>query len=363
MNSLPVFSSGLMYLPLRLGGYSWARRFLIRQSGGSEQPFCYSPDLEKLPRRLLILPDEVAEFSTFLPLILHLGEETSKGELLILSSQEHRPILKALQMEDYCLFHQPEHLRYGEAALRQIRDQICSKTWDICLFLDGAQPLVKLYLARCSKAPYRVALQAEEQNPFVNISLRPRTPRSLYSRCACLYNHFRLNSKSLLNKCREYSSHRLRTGGSQDSHSHLSSNNVLLLNMEPSRNSGRMWTEQELVSLSHWLGGKYRLLALFQGSAPAQWSQILEQLQIRVAPIPSTSGALVDLVRQYRALVSLDSAHAHLAMHLTETRVLLLQDGATEDREEIIKNFPQICLLDRAVMPPAETSDNILTKH
>jgi hypothetical protein len=60
------------------------------------------------------------------------------------------------------------------------------------------------------------------------------------------------------------------------------------------------------------------------------WNPTLERLAIRSAPIATSFHAFLDLLRQYKGMVSLNSAHAQLALNISRIPLILVHDPKLE---------------------------------
>lgn len=322
-----LFADQFRFYPMRLFSQSWLRRWFLKRSGPESGPFDYRPDLTRCKRVLLLLPEQDAPLFVLLPLVLEIAAGKTSEELLILTEERHRHLLRAIGLESFAHFGSGKGMRYGESEFESVSRRIQAQPWDLCLYLRREFVLTDLFLAKISMATYRIGVVCESAFPFLNISLRPSNVESAYALRTLLYQQFRLDSESIAHHALDAGKRRSVAAHSEPVH--LSSSNVLLLNLEVPL-EGERWSVDEVTRLCEALASKFRILAL--ASDPAQlapYSAALESLQVRIAPVPSTSGALFDMLRQYKGVLTLNTAHAHLFMNLSSVRVVLL-NGRSE---------------------------------
>ena len=321
MKTSALFADKFRYYPLRLYPQSWLRRWFIKRSGPESGVFSYNPNLAQCQKVLLFLPEQDGALFVLLPLVLEVAAGKTPDSLLIITDERHRHLLRAIGLESYSHFTSPIGMRYGESEFHSVIRRIQSHEWDLCLFFKRHFILTHLFLAKVSAATYRLGIGCEEQFPFLNISLRPANPQSPYSLRTLLYQQFHIDAKETASHALQAAQHKYSTHAEPV---HLSSSNVLLLNLEPPIES-EPWQPEEIRRLCEAFASKFRLLALV--SDPKQlspYASILESLQIRTAPVPTTSGALFDMLRQYKGVLTLNSPHAHLFINLSPTRVIIL---------------------------------------
>jgi len=327
LKSSDLFTDKFRYFLLRFYPQAWLRRWFLKRSGADSGPFSYNPNLAECQRVLVFLPRQEAQIFVLLPLLLEIARGKSSDSLLLITDESHRHLLRALGLEPFAHFGTSTGMRYGESEFELVSRQIQAHQWDLCLYLDHGFPLTLLFLAKISMATYRMGVGCEAHFPFLNISLRPSQPDSPYSLRTLLYQQFRLNPLVVSERALEAGKH--RSAAAQSDPVHLSSSNVLLINLEPPL-EGPAWSVEEITRLSEAFASKFRLLALV--SHPEQlapFAEALENLKVRTAPVPSTSGALFDMLRQYKGVVTLNTAHAHLFTNLSPVRVVVLAGDAS----------------------------------
>lgn len=348
-----LFADQLRYAPFRFMPLAWVRHWFLKKAGAESGVFSYHPHLGECKRVLVFLPDDDYELFVMLPLILAVVQGKSTEDLFLVTEEKHRHLLKALGLDGKCHFGTPRGMRYGESEFSQVVNRLTSQEWDLCLFLRKDFPLNSLYLAKCSNATYRMGVGCESQYPFLNISLRPLDTTPYHLR-TLLYQQFRFDPDTAAKNALKVGKHRT---SAQAEPVHLSSSNVLLLNLEPPR-QGSPWSSDELRRVCEALSKQFRLLALV--SDPSQispYSDLLESLQVRTAPVPATSGALFDLLRQYKGVLTLDTPHAHLFVNLSEAQVCLLQESDSPVNEAAITNT-RTTVFNRG-LPPYELAEKM----
>ena len=301
------------YLPLRLLSERNLRRWFLKRCGQETGQFSFSRDLSANPKRLFFLPTRLETLSVHLPLLIDLAATASKGDLTLLCDESFHPLLKSIGLESVCLFAHFQRLRFGEVTFAALENQLRAASFEVCTMLEPKENLLQLYLARATGATWRIGFEAEQDYPFLNISLRSSLLGSPYAFRKILREVFKLPALS--------QPHPLVHNPEQ-----LSSRHVILLNLEPSIN-GTGWTTNELAELTKHLDPHYRLLALVPDASLLEpHTQTLEKLAIRVAPIAGSYHAFLDLLRQYHGMVSLNSPHAQLAMNVSRIPTLLLNE-------------------------------------
>jgi len=291
------------------------RRYLAKKSGAESGAFHYNQDLTGTRKRLAILPKDLEYVSIFLPLLLELSRSTPKESFHILCEQSYQPLLKSIGLEAAGLYFDPSKNRYGDPNFQLLENKLRALAPEVCLMLEPKPDLLQLYLARASSATWRIGLASEEHYPFLNISFHPEGA-SAYS--------FRRNLQSIFGLSDAAQDHPFAHNPEQ-----LSSRHVILLNLEPSV-SGKPWTSEEISEVANHLDPHFRLLSLAPDPKHLEpYAPMLERLSIRSAPMASSYTAFLDLLRQYHGMISLNSAHAQLAINVSHIPTLLIAEPAT----------------------------------
>lgn len=303
-----------------------ARQFFIKKSGDESVIQNYSPKISNFQKKLIFLPDSPEELYVYLPFLLYLAKTETENSLLLVASGKHRYILKAVGLQAYSYLYSSSHFRYGEKDFADLESYLEREAFDIALMLDSEYPLLKLYLCRKSQAPIRIGIRAADQYPFINISLSPsEASDDVYTNRHTLLKHFNLPEVELLEEAMHYVKGFIKGDDFTPQHSR----NVILLNMETDLD-GKDWSLSQLKTISESIGTKYRLLALFtQSNKSSPLKEEVQKMNIKIAPLPSSSGALLDMLRQYRALISRNSDHAHLCLNLGSLPTLMFLDEQT----------------------------------
>lgn len=311
MKNLPIFADKIRFWPFKVLSQKAARSFLIRKSGAVVPAFTYRNDLSGTRKRLLVLPSRLSRLSIFIPFLLEIADGAKREDLAFLSPDGFHPLLKALGMDSMGIFYQPSMLRYGQEAFQALDHSLRQRAFEVVIMLEGAPSLPLQFLARASGAPIRIGFECEADYPFLNLSFRSGKTISAFR--THLESLFRIRTVNRKHPLAHHSEH-------------LSSQHVILLNLEPSI-QGHSWNADELTQLSRSLDPRFRLLALAPDPALIEpFAALLERLAIRIAPIASSYSGFLDLLRQYCGLVTLNSEHAQLAMHVSQVPTILINE-------------------------------------
>jgi hypothetical protein len=343
------FYKNWRYFFLRFRSEEVVRSYFVKKSGEETIVSNYSANLQNYAKKLVFLPDNSEDLHVYLPLLMHLAQIEAPESLLFVSPQHHRHLLKALNLQDFTTLYNTAHFVFGDPEFIDLQRSIQAESFELVLFLDKQFPLLKLFLARYSGAPVRLAINCDHAYPFLNISLRQsQNGDSVYANRQLLFKHFNLPSSSILEKAVHYV-----RGAVREDDSSLPTRHVVLLNMEPDLD-GVQWTREQLQSIQKCISNKYRILALFApGQKDESVTNELHRLQIRIAPIPSSSGALLDMLRQYRAIISRNSDHAHLCINLGHLPTYIASSGNTRfPLPESVKSMT--ILEDKPVFDPTD---------
>jgi len=311
-----LFIDSFRYWPFRLFSEAGIRKYFARKAGQESGSFIYSNDLTKHRKRIVFLPSELSLLSVHVPLCLELSRAAKEHELVFVGDESYMALFKALGIEKFGWFYSATNLRYGDPFFKALELKIRSHGFDVALMLDSQPSLLQLYLTRASGAAIRIGMDCDKDYPFLNFCFHTEksSPYSFRSHLQILF---------LL----------------EDSHqdhpfahksSNLSSKQVILLNLEPSVD-GHAWTVDEMTVLAQKIDPHYRLLALAPDpTLLEQWGPTLERLAIRSAPIATSFSAFLDLLRQYKGMISLNSAHAQLALNISHIPMILVHDPKLE---------------------------------
>ncbi|HSQ42970.1 MAG TPA: hypothetical protein VLM37_11885 [Fibrobacteraceae bacterium] len=341
MKKSPLFADTLRFLPYKFLSDDRIRAFFIRRSGLKEESFSFSGNLCNQKRRLVILPRNLGLLSVFLPFLLEQIRDSDHNDVMLLCENRFLPLFKALDLEHQCVPIPAMGFRYGEPPFQMIESQLRSHLPEVTLMLEPKPSLLQLYLAKACGASYRVGINCEAHYPFLNISLRPGSDDSPYLFRSHLWPMFVAHGEDSVRF------HPLTHDSRQ-----LSSRHVILLNLEPPL-QGDPWKPEELSSLVQNLDPRYRFLALTsEPSMFAPYSALLENLSIRLAPTTASFSAFLESLRQYQGLVTLNSAHAQLAMNVSRIPMLLI--SSPNQTRWIPTEQPDIHVLHRGSPLPSD---------
>jgi ADP-heptose:LPS heptosyltransferase len=295
------------------------RSWLAKKLPRNEEWVRFDKQLQNYGKILVILPDQDEQIFALMPFLLFLRAQHGQEGLSILMPHQHRHLCESLQLRDCTLLYPQEHLRYGTKTFAKVSEIITGFQAELCLFLDSHFSALKLYLAALSGAPARLGVGKEDEYPFLNVVLRQKEEdiANPYNICHTLCRHFNLEQENTLELARK--SHRPRK--QENSRAQLK---VLLLNLEE-----EIWSEEELREVQQQFSKKFHLLAVQGYSTASQGEKqalILKKLGIPSSPLVSTSRAFLDLLWQYHALLTHNTAHMHLAANLSEIPIICKQE-------------------------------------
>jgi hypothetical protein len=324
LNTSLLFADKFQYWFFRFLTEQRIRSFFVRRSGSESGAFHYAQNLSKNPRRVIFVPTDLSYLAVHMPLLHELAQKSVSNSLILLCEEDFHPLFKVLGLEKHCLFVRFSTMRFGDPAFQTIESQLRSHKSEVSVMLDPKPSLLMLYLARACGSTYRVGANVASDYPFLNISFSKSQGASPYS--------FRTSLETIFQVTHDAHPHPLAHNPAQ-----LSSRNVFLLNLEPSV-SGKDWSAEELTGLLQRLDPHFRLLALVPDQKLLdRFAPLLDRLAIRTAPIASSYTAFLDLLRQYKGLVTLNSAHAQLAMNVSKIPTLLISEP------ELTNWIPQDC--------------------
>ena len=284
--------------------------------------FQYKPDIQNSKKIILFLPEEQDKFFIILPFAMALSEKRAADDFLIMANENNRHILRALNLERLSLFYNNETMLYGSDDFFELEKKIQEQKWDLCIFLQENAELPYLYLARITRAPYRIGLKPEF--PFLNIVLRPASQSdNIYANRKFLYKMFFIDSK----QAEEDSIHATLKNEKLDSAgSKLSTSNTILFNLEPPI-EGKPWSDAEVLGICKAFQPSWRIITI---AATAQqlepYAKVMEELDMRSNHVLLHSESIFSVLRQYPAIITLNSLHSHLFLNLSNIKVLMLED-------------------------------------
>jgi hypothetical protein len=289
--------------------------------------FKYPADVSSYKRIVVFLPEEPDKFFALLPFAMTLFEKLGSDNFLAITDEKNRNILRGLNLELASLFYKKETMLYGSADFFEMEKRLQEQKWDLCLFLYENAELPYLYLARITHAPYRMGIKQEY--PFLNIALQNSSGSdSVYANRNFLYKAFGIDCKKA-----ETSSVRATQKNERlsNTRSKLSTSNTILLNLEPPIN-GEPWSESEISMIYKAFQPAWRLIAIT--AYPEQlepYSKIMEELDMRSNPVFLHSESVFSVLRQYPAIITLNSMHSHLFLNLSLIKVFMLEQSNDVD--------------------------------
>jgi hypothetical protein len=325
MSPMP-FAKGIRWFFMRFFSEKQLRFWFEKKSGGENEMFQYKADISSCKKVIIFLPAELDKLFVILPLAIELSEKRKQDDFLILTDENNRYILRALNLEYLSLLYNSQAMLYGEEYFFEIEKKIREQKWDLCLFLQENAPLPYLYLAKATHATYRIGIKPEF--PFLNIALQSYpNNNSIYANRNFLYKTLLIDPK----KAEKDSVHVTQKNERLSSTSKLSTSNAILLNLEPPI-KGESWTESEIFMICKSFRPEWRLIAIAATAEQFEpYSKVMEELEIRSNPVLLHSESIFSVLRQYPAIITLNSLHSHLFLNLSHIKILMLENN--EDYE------------------------------
>lgn len=284
--------------------------------------FQYKADIPNCRKVIIFLPEEQDKLFVILPLAITFSEKRHKDDFLILTDESNRHILRALDLEKFSLLCNSQSMLYGETYFFEMEKKVQEQKWDLCLFLLEKAPLPYLYLAKATRASYRMGVKPEF--PFLNIALQSNSNNeNIYAIRDFLYKTFLIDSK----KAEKESIHVTQKNERQSFSQKLSTSNTILLNLEPPI-KGQPWIESEISMICKSFRPEWRLIAIAATTKQLEpYYKIMEELEIRSNPVLLHSESIFSVLRQYPAIVTFNSLHSHLFLNLSSIKVLMLEQN------------------------------------
>jgi len=297
--------------------------------------FQYRTDISSCKKVIVFLPMELDRLFVILPLAIELSEKRKQDDILILTDEKNRYVLRALNLEHISLFYNSQTMVYGEEHFFEIERKIQEQRWDLCLFLLESAPLPYLYLAKATHATYRIGIKPEF--PFLNIALQSYpNNNSIYANRNFLYKTLLIDPK----KAEKDSVHVTQKNERLDSTPKLSTSNAILFNLEPPI-KGEPWTESEIFMICKSFRPEWRLITIAATTEQFEpYYKVMEELEIRSNPVLLHSESIFSVLRQYPAIITLNSLHSHLFLNLSNIKILMLEqkdDYETPNNQMILK--------------------------
>jgi len=330
------FAKGARWFFMRFFSEKKLRLWFEKKSGGENEMFQYRADISNSKKVIIFLPTELDKLFAILPLVIELSEKRKHDDVLILTDENNRYVLRALNLEHISLFYNGQAMLYGERHFFEIERSIREQKWDLCLFLLENAQLPYLYLAKATKATYRIGIKPEF--PFLNITLQSNPQNnSIYSTRNFLYRTLMIDPK----KAEKDSVHITQKNERLGSTAKLSTSNAVLFNLEPPI-KGEPWTESEIFMICKSFRPDWRLITIAATSEQFEpYSKVMEELEIRSNPVLLHSESIFSVLRQYPAIITLNSMHSHLFLNLSHIKVLMLeqQDDPEVPNSKLMMKF------------------------
>jgi hypothetical protein len=321
---------------------------LVKKSEHANDVFNYQPNLQNYSRKLLILPESLAELSIFLPLILVLSKNSHPNQIRFICRESQIPFLKYLGLESFCLSCVEPDFLIGGTGLDQMLEQLKTFNADFAVFLTETPDLRHLYLVRKAKIAYRMAPGSGIHYPFCNISLN-YSGLGAQGYLGAFIRHFSLNETELRHQSWSFMKSHKRTRS--ETHTSAATQNAILLNLE-SGIDNRTWSAKDLAVLKKELDPSFRLLFLTPTGTDPQVIAMVQKSGLRSAPIPHSPGVFLETVQQYRGMISLESPHAHLCANLHQTPLAVFSPKKSESSAfEAYQQRPRFSLLSDPQFP------------
>jgi len=307
---------------MRLRSAQGIRHWFEKKSGGENEMFQYKPDISSCKRIILFLPAEQDKLFVVLPFVIALSENRSPDDFAIVTEESNRHILKALSVERLSLFYNSAAMLYGEADFFEMETRIQERKWDLCVFLQENADLPFLYLARITHAPYRLGIKQEF--PFLNIALQSSSKNeNIYANRKFLYKTFSIDTK----KAEKESIRITQKNEKLSFNSKLSTSSTILLNLEPPIN-GKPWSESEVNTICKSFQPGWRLITIAATTQQLEpYAKVMDELEMRSNPVLLHSESIFSVLRQYPAIITLNSLHSHLFLNLSSIKILMLEQS------------------------------------
>jgi len=325
MSHLP-FAKRLRWFFMRFRSAHGIRRWFEKKSGGQNEMFQYKPDISTCKKIIVFLPTEQDRFFVMLPFAIALAENKGPDDFLLITEEDNRYILRALGLERLSLFYNNSTMLYGEGDFFELEKRIQDLKWDLCVFLQENAKLPFLYLARITRAPYRLGIKQEF--PFLNIALQnSENSENIYANRKFLYKAFAIDYK----KAEKESIHLTHKNERLGFNSRLSTSNTILLNLEPPI-SGEAWSEHEVYTICKAFQPTWRLITIAATTKQLEhYSKVMEELEMRSNPVLLHSESIFSVLRQYPAIITFNSVHSHMFLNLSNIKVLMLEQNDDYD--------------------------------
>jgi len=320
MSPLP-FAKSLRWFLMRFRSERYIKNWFEKKSGGKNKMFKYNADASSYKRIVIFLPMDPDKFFAFLPFARALFEKLGSDNFLAVTEEKNRHILRALNLEVASLFYKKENMLYGNPEFLEMEKRLQEQRWSLCLFLHEKAELPYLYLARITRAPYRMGMSQEF--PFLNITLQSGS-NSIYANRNFLYKTFKIEEEKAENNSIHATQKNERPGSG---HNKLSTSNTILLNLEPPI-QGEPWSEFEISMIYKAFQPTWRLIAIT--AYPEQfepYNKIMEELDMRSNHVLLHSESIFSVLRQYPAIITLNSVHSHMFLNLSLIKVLMLEQS------------------------------------
>jgi hypothetical protein len=322
--SSSIFAKNFRWFFMRFLSERKARYWFEEKSGGKSEMFQYKADISSCKKVIIFLPTELDKFFVILPFATALMEKRKPDDFLVVTDENNRNILRALDLERVSLFYNSQTMLYGEADFFEMEKRIQERKWDLCLFLQEKATLPFLYLARC--ATYRMGIKQEY--PFLNITLKSASySENIYANRSFLYKTFLIDSQ----EAEKNIIHTTHKNERLSSNSKLSTANTILLSLEPPIN-GEPWSENEVFAVCKAFQPGWRVIAIAATTAQLDmYAKVMEDLDMRSNPVFLHSESIFSVLRQYPAIITLNSPHSHLFLNLSGIKVLMLEEELEQD--------------------------------
>jgi len=335
-----VFAKNIRWFFMRFFSERHIRLWFEKKSGGEPEIFQYKADISSCEKIVIFLPSEQDKFFVLLPFAQSLSIKRMPDNFLIISDENNRPILRAMDLERASLFYSSQTMLYGTSDFFEIEKRIQERRWDLCIFLQEKATLPFLYLARTTGAPYRMGLK--QDFPFLNITLKNASySDDIYANRNFLYKTFSID----IQKAEKDSIHATQKNEKLNSTSRLSTANTVLLNLEPPI-EGEPWSESEVIALCKAFQPGWRLIAIAATTAQLDmYSKAMEELDMRSNHVLLHSESVFSLLRQYPGIITLNSLHSHLFLNLSNIKVLMLEYEG--DQSYLVPSNPRMVKFSR----------------
>lgn len=176
MKPSPYFADRMAFFIYRFYGKESLFNWFLKKANSETEIFEYPSLLSSSHKTIVFLPSD-KELTKLL--VSALERFWDPKRTLLIGSVDLTNDIHKLKTKIPFLSYTDNDCRYGEPAFFELENRLIDFQANICLYLETEVFLPRLYLAKKSATPCRIGFFAEQQFPFLNISLKPENDDSL----------------------------------------------------------------------------------------------------------------------------------------------------------------------------------------